>query len=118
MRILLVEDEEDLRFLLSTALAAHGHEVIEAASGEEALERAEADPDVVVLDVRLPGIDGFRTLERLGDAVPPRTIMMSAHGDAHLAARAEAAGCAAYLSKPFQLEELRSLVASVDATVR
>lgn len=111
MKILLVEDEDDLRFLLTTALEVGGHEVIQAADGGAALSHVAApDVDLVLLDIRLPDIDGFEVLAGMDAAARRRTVMMSAHGDAELASRAVEAGCAAYLPKPFRLEELRSII--------
>lgn len=109
MRILLVEDEEDLRFLIGTALAVDGHETVGVRTGEEALA-ADGDFDLILLDVRLPGMDGFELLEHLDVT---RAVMMSAHGDAEVAERAAACGVAGYLAKPFRLAELRHLVTAL-----
>lgn len=118
MRVLIVEDEDDLRFLLSTALEVFGHEVIGAATGEEAVLLLDAEVDLVLLDVRLPGLDGFEVLSAMGAEAVGRTVMMSAHGDTAMARRADDAGCVAYLSKPFQLDELKRVIETLPPRAR
>lgn len=112
-RILLVEDDEDLRFLLSVSLRRAGHEVIEADSGEAALAQLEglSDHDLVLLDIRLPGIDGFEVLQRLPRPLRTKVIAMSAHAHQEMAERAIGLGCVTYLTKPFAPSELVATVA-------
>jgi DNA-binding response OmpR family regulator len=78
-RVLIVDDERDLRAMLSSYLTADGFEVLEAGDGERALEVALTEaPDLVVLDVGLPGIDGFEVLRRLRQSSEVPVIMLTA----------------------------------------
>lgn len=111
-RILVVEDEPDLRMVFRLSFELLGHDVLEAATGEEGVRRVRSDhPDFVLLDLRLPGIDGFEVVRRLGDDHPP-VALMSAHGDPLTVRRqALAEGCVAFLPKPFVPDEVDRLVA-------
>jgi two-component system response regulator AtoC len=107
-RILVVDDEENLRLLVRTILRREGFEVEVASSGEQALALVETfGPDVVLTDVRMPkmgGLDLLGTLKAKGnDAV---VIVMSAYGNVDLAIEAMKAGAYDYLQKPFKPEEL------------
>ena len=110
--VLVVEDEADLLFTVSLALEMNGFRVLQTTSGEAALEVVAADrPDAVVLDLRLPGIDGWEVLRRLGDdQTSPPVVLLSAQVDAATASRAMALGCHAYLAKPFRPAELASVL--------
>ncbi len=110
--VLVVEDEADLLFTVSLALEMNGFRVVQTTSGEAALEVLAADrPDAVVLDLRLPGIDGWEVLRRLGeDQSSPPVVLLSAQVDAATASRAMALGCHAYLAKPFRPAELASVL--------
>jgi DNA-binding response OmpR family regulator len=78
-RVLVVDDERDLRTMLSSYLTADGFEVLQAENGEQGLESALAEkPDLVVLDVGLPGIDGFEVLRRLRSTSAVPVIMLTA----------------------------------------
>ena len=112
--VLVVEDEVDLLFTIALSLELNGYRVVKAASGEEALEMVEqVRPDAVVLDIRLPGIDGWEVLNRLQEAgrfpaMP--VVLLSAQVDAATAARAVEIGCHAHLAKPFSTAELRDVL--------
>ena len=81
-RILVVDDEEPIRTLLAFPLRRDGHDVVTAASGAEALEEFDrVRPDLVLLDVMLPGIDGFEVCRRLRERSPVPIIMLSARGE-------------------------------------
>jgi DNA-binding response OmpR family regulator len=112
-RILAVEDDERIRSAMRLALEDDGFSVLEAASGEEALEVFSAGPDgteVVLIDVMLPGIDGFevcRTLRR-GSDVP--IVMVTARTDTHDVVAGLEAGADDYITKPFQPKELSARI--------
>ncbi|HEY4596374.1 MAG TPA: sigma-54 dependent transcriptional regulator, partial [Thermoanaerobaculia bacterium] len=114
--ILIVDDEGPIRRILSVLLRERRHRVAEAASGEEALDlfgekAAEAKPDLVLLDLRLPGIDGLETLKRLRVREPRLdVVMMTAHGTISSAVEAMRRGAFDYLTKPFDNDELLILV--------
>jgi CheY-like chemotaxis protein len=112
--VLVVDDEVDLLFTIALSLELNGYKVLKAASGEEALEVVEAErPDAIVLDLRLPGIDGWEVLRRLADMGRfPSTpvVLLSAQVDAATAARAVNLGCHAHLAKPFNTAELSGVL--------
>jgi DNA-binding response OmpR family regulator len=109
--ILTVEDDERIRLSVRMALEDEGWEVSEAASGEEAVTSFQRSPaDVVLLDLMLPGIDGFevcRTLRRQSD-VP--IVMVTARTDTHDVVAGLEAGADDYLTKPFQPKELSARI--------
>lgn len=108
VRVLIVDDERFFREAAQEALSAAGFECLLAATGAEGLELAE-EPSigVVVLDVRLPGIDGLEVLRRLREARPElRVIMLSAHSDQELVLEALRLGAFDYQAKPLHDEEL------------
>ncbi len=107
-RILVVDDEENIRLVLRTLLKKHGFEVEVADSGEAALALLEAfDPDVILTDVRMPRIGGLDLLATLKAKQHPATvIVMSAYGNVDLAIEAMKAGAYDYVSKPFKPDEI------------
>jgi CheY-like chemotaxis protein len=104
-RVLVVDDEEDLRLVATAFLEILGHQVIQADSGERALDVIEGgEPDAMLLDIRMPGIDGWQVLDQLrsdGRLSRIAVVVVSAHADAALAKRALELGCRGYLEKPF-----------------
>jgi len=110
--ILIVDDEKNMRFVVGRALASAGHQVSEAASGEEALKAFEQSvPDLVILDQRMPGMDGITTLTKIKKQHPDLpVIMLTAHGNVESAVQAMKAGATDYLTKPFDVEELKLAV--------
>ncbi len=106
--ILIVDDERPIRRILSLLLRERGHQVTEASSGEEALALfSDARPDLVLLDLRLPGIDGIETLGRLRVRDPRLdVVMMTAHGTISSAVEAMRHGAFDYVTKPFDNDEL------------
>ena len=111
VRILTVEDDERIRTAVSLALEEEGWEVEETANGEDALVAFAQNPsDVVLIDIMLPGIDGFevcRRIRRLGD-VP--IVMVTARSDSHDVVAGLEAGADDYLRKPFDPKELSARV--------
>ena len=108
VRILVVDDDRAVRASLERALQVHGYDVAVAANGVEALRRlGEQRPDAVVLDVNMPGVDGFGLTRRLradGDDVP--ILLLTARDDVDDRVVGLDAGADDYLVKPFALEEL------------
>lgn len=111
-RILVVDDQEEILDSLGAILADEGHEVIKARDGQEALHIVQVDsPDVVFLDIWIPGIDGMQTLKAITRIDPQcSVIMMSGHGTIETAVKAIKLGAADYLEKPLNLEEVLHLV--------
>lgn len=108
-RVLVADDEKNMRWVLAQALEAEGFEVAQAVDGKEALAAvAEGEPDLMVLDHRMPKPDGMEVLRRVragGGTFP--IIMLTAHGNVEQAVEAMKAGANEYLTKPFDLEELK-----------
>ncbi|MDA8072104.1 MAG: response regulator transcription factor [Actinomycetota bacterium] len=110
-RILLVEDDERIRVSLHLALEDEGYEVDEAASGEVALERfAEQPTDVVLIDVMLPGIDGFECCRQIRRSSTVPIIMVTARTDTHDVVAGLEAGADDYVTKPFVAKELSARI--------
>ncbi len=105
--VLLVDDEPQLRRTLATNLEARGYEVLQAATGEEALRLvAERRPDVVILDIGLPGMDGIEVVHGVRGWSDVPIIVLSARGDERDKVEALDAGADDYLTKPFGMGEL------------
>lgn len=104
-RILVVDDEEDIQTFLCDVFRDAGWTVDSAQNGLEALERIEqCRPDLVLLDIVMPVVDGWGVLERLRQtATPPRVLVLSGVTDSD---RALQAGASGHLAKPFEVEEL------------
>jgi DNA-binding response OmpR family regulator len=109
--ILLVDDEESVRKLLSFPLERDGYRVVQAADGEEALERfAEDEIDLVVLDLMLPKLDGLEVCRRLRARSSVPIIMLTARGDELDKVVGLELGADDYITKPFSIREFRSRV--------
>jgi DNA-binding response OmpR family regulator len=115
-KILVVDDDGDIRGLVRSLLERSGHRVVEAADGHAGLKALyENPPDLVILDVAMPDLDGWTTLERIRDLTDVPVLMLTAH-DAELdRVRGLKAGADDYVVKPFGRQEL---VARVDALLR
>ena len=111
MKILYVEDNEDNVYVLQQRLTRLGHTVLVAADGERALAMTAAErPDLVVMDLSLPGLDGWEATRRLKSMPATRDIpvlALSAHAMAGDREKALAAGCDDYDSKPIDFARLR-----------
>ena len=110
MRVLIVDDDPDLRRMLVCELSASGYDCIEAATGGQALALAVADPaEVVVLDWTLPDVSGVEVCRRLrADGIGTPVLMLTARDDVSERVEALDAGADDYLTKPFSLDELRA----------
>ena len=114
-RIFVVDDDEAVRDSLRALLEAYGYEVEDFASGDDFLDRYGPQmKGCVVLDVNMPGADGFSVLSRIGRRTELPVLLATARADAAIAARATAAGAAAFLEKPFQggqlLDQIRRVM--------
>jgi two-component system response regulator AtoC len=107
-RVLVIDDDPGVREYMEALVSRQGYEVFAAADGEEALSKvAEMGPDLITLDVVLPGIDGLATLAELKKKLPEvPVIMLSGHGQARNIVEAMKLGASDFLRKPFEVEEL------------
>ena len=106
--ILIVDDNKDMRFNLSNILKDEGYEVIAAGEGKRAIKEVKTKhPNLVLLDIRLPGMDGIKTLEEIKKIDNDLAIiMLTAYVDVKDAVRAMKSGAFDYITKPFDNEEL------------
>src|SRR5450759_2723065 len=109
--ILVVEDDSSMRKFVADALANRGHAVTAVATGEQAVEVLSRmpQPDLVILDLGLPGIDGLTVLDKLRRTSITPVLVLSARGSQSDKVRALDAGADDYLAKPFGLPELLAL---------
>jgi response regulator NasT len=117
MKILIAEDETIIRMDLRALLEGAGFEVCaEARDGEEAVELARAhEPDLAVLDVKMPRLDGIEAARRMLDERPIPIVMVTAYGEQELVSRAVEAGVFGYLVKPFRESDLLPAIATARA---
>ena len=108
MRVLVAEDETIIRLDLRSLLESHGFEVCaEARDGEEAVALArEHSPDLAIMDVKMPRLDGIEAARRILDERPIPIVMLTAYGQDELVHRAVEAGVFGYLVKPFREQDL------------
>jgi two-component system, OmpR family, KDP operon response regulator KdpE len=107
LRVLIVDDEPPIRKLLRMGLTAQGYQVLEAPNGRAALELVAQRPDIVILDLGLPDVQGFdllRTIRAQNDQVP--IVVLSSRGDESAKVQALDLGADDYVTKPFGTEEL------------
>ncbi|WP_461210016.1 CBS domain-containing protein [Desulfocurvus sp. DL9XJH121] len=111
IRVLMVDDEERFRTITAKILGQKGYDTIMAASGEECLGKLSEDPDVVILDVRMGGMDGHETLKLVKEQKPDLpVIMLTGHGGAESAKDAIQSGVFDYLAKPCDIELLAAKI--------
>jgi two-component system OmpR family response regulator len=114
MRALIVDGDRDLLDIMTYALRREGYDVVAAASGPQALERLRADhPDVVVVDLKLPGLDGFEVCRRIRRDSEVPVIAVSGGRDEADIVRVLRLGADDYLAKPFSLKELAARMEAV-----
>ena len=116
--VLLVEDNDDNRIVYATMLEHYGYRVVETANGEDAVRIAQEElPDLILMDISIPGIDGWTATERIREK--PETqgipvVAVTAHALPEHRARAESLACEGYLTKPCEprklLEEVQRLI--------
>ena len=116
--VLLVEDDEDNRIVYTTMLEHFGFRVVQAGDGEAAITLAHDErPDIVIMDISIPGIDGWAVTARLGEDLATRgtpVVAVTAHAHPRHRERARELGCAGYLTKPCEphrlLAEIRRII--------
>jgi len=107
LRVLVIDDEPPIRKLLRMGLATQGYQTAEAQNGKAALELLAENPDLIILDLGLPdvqGLDLLRTIRERNDKVP--IVVLSSRGDEHAKVAALDLGADDYVTKPFGMEEL------------
>src|SRR5213082_1671583 len=112
-KILLVDDEPGMLRYIRTLLEVDDYKVATASTGEEALDRVQKglQPDLVLLDLLMPGIDGLQTLEQLRQIRPgTKVVMLSCVSDTRKVVQAIRLGAHDYLTKPFQKAELDTVI--------
>ncbi|HEX7317710.1 MAG TPA: response regulator [Pyrinomonadaceae bacterium] len=113
--VLVVDDYDEVRLMTRRALELFGYRVIEAASGTEAVRVAQLDsPDLILMDLSMPAMDGFATIHQLRKLLVLRhvpIIAVSAHTAREVREDALAAGCCDFITKPVHFEKLRTTIA-------
>ncbi len=111
-RVLVVDDEPGMRDFLEIMLQDEGYEALTAGDARDALARIDEEPfDVVITDLRMPGVDGLELLRRIRERSPhTQVIVMTAYGTTETAIEAMRRGAYNYITKPFQVDEIRLLV--------
>lgn len=116
-RVLIVDDEQNIRLMLRTTLMTEGYRTSEAANGREALDAVEREePDVVLLDLSMPEMDGMevlRALQGMRLARRPRVIVLTAYGSIAAAVKATRLGAMDFLEKPVSPDEVREAIEAV-----
>ncbi len=112
--VMVVDDYDEVRLLTKRALESFGYRVLEAASGTEAVRLAQAEsPDLILMDLSMPNMDGFATIHRLRKLLGLRdvpVIALSAHAAREVREDALAAGCREFITKPVLFDRLKSVV--------
>ncbi len=111
IKVLMVDDEEQFRETTKKLLKRRGFETLLAGSGEEAIDKLEENPDVVILDIKMPGMDGHQALKEIKERFPDLpVIMLTGHGAMPSAREALVEGAFDYLSKPCDMDLLASKI--------
>ena len=120
LRVLVAEDDDEMRALLASSLREDGHTVVEVRDGRELVARTGPGPegadayDLIVSDVLMPGANGLSVLARLQrEANPPHIVVITAFGDDDLHDWAASIGAVATFDKPFDVDDLRTAVANL-----
>lgn len=110
--VLVIDDQPGIRRLLIEVLSEEGYSVVEAANGYDGLQKAkDFHPAVILMDMKMPGMDGIETLremKRLG--IGDKVVMMTAYGELDLVTEAKEIGAADYITKPFDIVALCQMI--------
>jgi two-component system OmpR family response regulator len=117
-KVLIADDEPTIRLLLETNLHIEGFPTVQASNGEEALRAIDSDqPDVLLLDLMMPVLDGWGVLDRLTQrAERPKVIVVSAKASDDSKLEGWRRGCDDFITKPFELDDLLERIEAVNAT--
>lgn len=111
-KILIVDDQFGIRILLNEVLQKEGYETFQAANGIQALEIVDNhSPDLVLLDMKIPGMDGIEILKRMKEKNENiRVIIMTAYGELDMIQKAKDLGALTHFAKPFDIDDIRRTV--------
>jgi two-component system response regulator (stage 0 sporulation protein F) len=111
-KVMIVDDQAGIRYLLLEVLRADGYDTFEASSGEQAFESSyEFQPDLILLDMKLPGMDGMQILRKFREVGSKATIMMmTAYSELDTVREAVRAGADGYFTKPFDILAMRDVI--------
>ncbi|PLR67840.1 response regulator [Bacillus sp. UMB0893] len=111
-KILIVDDQYGIRILLNEVFQKAGYQTFQAANGFQALEIVDKQsPDLVLLDMKIPGMDGIEILKRMRVVEPDiRVIIMTAYGELDMIQEAKDLGALTHFAKPFDIDEIRDAV--------
>jgi two-component system, response regulator, stage 0 sporulation protein F len=111
-KILIVDDQFGIRILLNEVFQKEGYNTYQAANGLQALDIVKKhDPDLVLLDMKIPGMDGIEILKRMKVIDPNiRVIIMTAYGELDMIQEAKELGAIMHFAKPFDIDDIRSAV--------
>ncbi|MFL6559566.1 MAG: response regulator [Bacillus sp. (in: firmicutes)] len=111
-KILIVDDQFGIRILLNEVFQKEGYQTYQAANGIQALEIVtKHDPDLVLLDMKIPGMDGIEILKRMKVIEPDiRVIIMTAYGELDMIQEAKDLGAITHFAKPFDIDDIRAAV--------
>src|SRR5712671_4386192 len=115
LKVLVVDDEEGLRTILRNELSDHGFEVMEADGGQSAIgQMSVMRPDLVILDVRMPGMDGLQVLRAIREKdLAGKVIMLTAVGELKVARESVELGANDFMTKPFQFKNMYACIERV-----
>lgn len=119
-KVLVIDDDPQVRRIVTRLIESEGHTVIQAENGKVALERYAGDPaDLVISDIYMPEMDGIELLMRLREAFPDARLVAMSGGGAiaahHLLDAARALGAVAVLEKPFALDQIKHELAAIES---
>jgi two-component system response regulator (stage 0 sporulation protein F) len=111
-KLLIVDDQYGIRLLLHEIFKKEGYEVFQAANGFQAIDIVVKDcPDLVILDMKIPGMDGVEILKRIKEINKDiKVILMTAYGELDIIEEAKKLGALQYFPKPFDIDEIKKVV--------
>ena len=111
-KLLIVDDQYGIRILLNEVFQKEGYQTFQAANGIQAIDIVKKhSPDLVLLDMKIPGMDGIEILKRLKEITPDiRVIIMTAYGELDMIQEAKDLGAITHFAKPFDIDEIRDAV--------